>query len=328
MNGPNVEILFLSKEDVEKVITYADAVDAVELAYRAQGTPGQLVQPPNAHLWIDAPENSQLILSMPASIKSINVAGMKWTNTYRNQVPGIPAIWGGIVVLNHIETGIPFAIMDATTITHMRTAGGHAAVAAKYLAKKDSNIVAIIGCGAEGRAGLLAFNELFPLKQVRIHDIKPEAMSVFQRDIGSKISAEILIAKNTEEACDKVDIIIMGTWSEKTILFDSMIPEGCFVAALRRFKDVDPLFSKKADKWVLGNRVSDAHFNTPDIGLSYNDVYADMGEIVTGRKEGRVNKKERILYTHMGMGAHDVALGYKIYCKAKQAGLGIKIKLI
>lgn len=329
MSALNVEVLVLNKAEIEKLVTYEDVIQAVEIAFRAQGTKYQLSQPPNTHLFTDYPNNSKLLLSMPCYIKSINVAGIKWTNAYYgNQKPGIPPIWGGVVVLNDPETGIPYAIMDDTAITSLRTAGGHAVVAAKYLARKDSRTMTIIGCGVQGRAGLLAFRKMFPLEVIKVFDVRPEAISAFQREMYSQVAVKIIPVKTAEEAFEGADIIMLATSANRPILMEPMVPTGCFVVGLCRFLGIDTAISRKADKWVLGNRVTDSDFNIPDIGLSYDYVYADMGEIVTGAKRGRENDQERILYTHMGMGSHDIALASIAYTKATEQGLGTKVRLI
>lgn len=325
----DVEVLIISKADVEQLLTQDDVVQAVETVFQTQGTRGHLFQPPNTHLQIDPPSKGKLMISMPCYIRSLNLTGIKWTNAYYGgQKPGIPPIWGSIVVLNNAETGIPFAILDDTTITAVRTAGGHAVVAAKYLAKKSSRTMAIIGCGVQGRSGLLAFQRMFPLKTVKIFDIRSDAVASFLSELSPRVQAIIVPANTLEEAFAASDIILLADSSSKPILFEPMVPSGCFVAGLRRFMNLDPALSRKTDKWIIGNRVTDCDFNVPDIGLSYDHVYADMGEIVTGAKPGRENDSERILYTHMGMGAHDVVLGYAIYKKALAKGLGTKVKLI
>lgn len=328
MSLPCVEVLVITKHDVEKLINYEDALAAAEIAFRAQGT-GQLVQPDSTCLFVDYPDNAKLLLSMSSYVKPIQVAGIKWTNAYFGiRKSGIPSIWGGLIILNDPETGIPYSIIEATTITHMRTAGGHAALAAKYLAKKDSRTMAIIGCGNEGRVGLLAFSELFSIEIVKVYDTDSNAIASFLKEISQQSSVKIISVENAEDAFIDADIILMATGSKKPILLEPSVPVGCFVVGLSKFKDITPMLSWKVDKWIIGNRITDSEFNIPDIGLSYDYVYADMGEIVNGTKFGRENEQERILYTHMGMGAHDIALGHIIYSKAKERGIGKKVKLI
>lgn len=335
--GPKVEVLILTMGEIEKLISRKDAIDAVETAYKALGTEGQLFQPQKQPILLDAPENKNFLMAMPSYVKSIGVVGFKWGGVYSNQKPGIPSAWGAVIVLNDPETGIPYTIMDGIAITNMRTAGGHAVVAAKHLAKKNSKTIAIIGCGAEGHSGLPAFNDFFPLEVVKIYDIKSEAMAAYQQKMSEVVSARIIPSKSGEEAVEDADIILMATLSQTPVVFEPWVPKGCFVAALTRFLDLDYKLSEKVDKWVLGDKKSDGHLivdrnkwsnHARGVVVSWDNVYADMGEIITGVKPGRENDRERILYTHMGMGAHDLALAQIAYNRAKERGIGTKVRLI
>ena len=332
----DVEVLVLTKAEVENLISRKDVIDAVETAYKALGT-GQLVMPQKEPLWIDEPNCQNFLIAMPTYLKSINVAGIKWANLYfnRGEYSYIPATWGDIVILNKPETGLPYAIMDGTTITNIRTGGGHAVVAAKYLAKENSKTLAIIGCGAEAYVSFPAFMDNFPLELVKMCDIKPEAMSALQEAMSKEFSVQTVQTTSAQEAVKGADIILMITSSHKPVVLEPWVEPGCFVAGMFGFYDLDPMLSKKADKWVLGAYKSDIHLIVEDKGapgvtmpLSKDDVYADMGEVITGAKPGRENNQERIVYTHLGMGAHDVALAQIVYCKAKERGIGTKVKLI
>ncbi len=332
--GPSVEVLVLNKAEIEQLLTRREVIEATELAFRSEGEE-QLLQPQKEPMYIDPPQRRNFIIAMPACLKNINVAGIKWACLYWDQEPGVPATWGDILILNHPQNGLPFAIMDATAITNMRTAGGHAVVAAKYLAKKNAKVLAIIGCGAEAYTGLPAFNDVFPLESIKIYDINPMAMTAFKETMSKQVLAAIEPCTSSEEAVSNADIVLMVTSAQEPVVFESWLPEGCFVAGLYSFCDLDPLLSKMADKWVIGSRASDGHLIVDNASglvknfeLSWNDVYADMGEIVTGSKPGRENDKERIVYTHLGMGAHDIAVGKIAYDKAKKSDIGSTVKLI
>lgn len=334
MGGLQVEVLVLNKSEIERLVSYQDVVEAVESSYRAYGM-GEVEQPQKEALFVDGAKRQNLLIAMPAFIKPMDVVGIKWVSVYDNQKPGFPTI-GATVVLNDTETGFPIAFMDGLSVTNMRT-GGHSAVAAKYLAKKDSSTVAMIGCGAEARTHLLALNELFPLKTVKIYDIKPEAMAAFKQEMSARFSVDIIPTKSAQEAVEGTDIICMVTTALKPIVLEPWVPTGCFVSGLMGFYDLDPMISKKADKWVLGHWESDTHLFVDDaihmgdgltMPLSRDDVYGDMGEIVTGAKPGRHNEQERIVYTHAGMGIHDLAVAKVVYTRAKEQGIGTKVRLI
>lgn len=336
--GVNVEVLVLNKAEIENLVSRKDIMDACEVAFKALGTPGELTMPQKFEMFIGPPENKNCFVPAPTYLKTVGAAGIKWGSVYMSQKPGIPNIWGAIIILNDPETGQPYAIMDGTGTTGLRTAGGHCPIAAKYLAKKNSKTMAVIGCGVQARTGLPAFNDLFPLETVRIYDIKPEAMSAYKEEMAKHVSAEIIPSKNAQGAVEGADIVLMVSFATEVVVFEPWIPEGCFIAATMRFQDLDHMLSKKVDKWVLGAHASDGYlvldyYNSKkwdriDLELSRDDVYADMGEIVTGQKPGRENDKERILYSHMGMGAHDIAVAQTAYKKAKERGIGTIVRLI
>ncbi len=333
MSNLQIEVLVLNKTEIERLVSYKDVVEAVEKAFKAYGA-GETAQPQKEPLFTDGAKHQNLLIAMPAFISSMDVVGIKWASVYENQKPGFPTV-GAAVVLNDTGTGLPIAFMDGLSITNMRT-GGHSAVAAKYLAKKNSSKIALIGCGAEARTHLSALNEVFPLKTVKIYDIKPEAMTAFKQEMAPRFSVDIVPAGSAREAVEGADIICMLTTAPKPIVLEPWVPEGCFVSGIMGFYDTDPMLSRKADKWVLGHMQSDTHLFVEDttIGggltmpLAKDDIYGDMGEIVTGAKPGRQNEHERIVYTHAGMGIHDLAVAKIAYTRAKEQGLGTRISLI
>jgi len=327
-----IEILFLSKQEVESLITVKDAVYACEQAYKCLGE-GQL-----AHYSTVMPmKGPNLTITMTAYLKSLNLYGMKQVSPYSVREPGdnIPYIWGSLVVLTHVENGLPYAIMDGTSITKMRTAGGHAVVAAKYLAKKDSKKLAIIGCGAEGRAGFRSFLNTFPIELVKIYDVKSEAMHAFKEEVGREFAVRIIPVDSPQKAVEGTDIVLVVSTASEPVVLEPWVEKGAFVAALTCFRDVDPMLSVKADKWVLGILEEDSKTIIEGHGLptlnqmqlSRDNVYADMGEIVSMAKPGRENDQERIVYTHMGMGGHDVVLAQIAYTRAVEKGIGTRLYL-
>lgn len=337
MSEPGVEVLVLTKGEIESLINRKDVTDAVETAFRALGT-GQLTMPQKEPMWIDD-ERQNFIIAMPTYLKSINTAGMKWADLYfkrDKKYAGIPSTWGDIIILNSPESGLPYAIMDGTFITNVRTGGGHAVVAAKYLAKKDSKTLALIGCGAEAYLTFPAFMDNFPIETVNLCDIRPEAMDALEKEMRKEFK-KVKMVKTTsaQEAVKGAEIIVMITSAQRPVVHEPWVEPGAFVAGLYGFFDLDPVLSKKADKWVLGAHQSDTHLIVDDRGgpgltmsVARADVYADMGEVITGIKKGRENDRERIVYTHLGMGAHDIALAQLAYERAVKKGIGVKVRLI
>lgn len=113
-----VNLRLITKEEVERLVTPTEVVDAVVDCFRALGE-GKLVHPAKDPLWTNE-EKTNMLLAMPAYMKESKVAGVKWVSMYKEQQPGIPSSWGNLLILNNGDTGVPYAIMDATAITAMR----------------------------------------------------------------------------------------------------------------------------------------------------------------------------------------------------------------
>src|SRR5512136_1620139 len=157
----NQQVLYLSQADVTRVnLDMATVISLLETAFREKGA-GKVEMPPKpgVHTMPDA-----FIHAMPAYIPSLRSAGLKWVSGYpANKERGLPYI-SGLLILNDVETGLPYAVMDCTWITAVRT-GAATALAARYLARPESRIAGILACGVQGRANLEALASQFPLQR-------------------------------------------------------------------------------------------------------------------------------------------------------------------
>ena len=324
-----INVRMISKDEVEKLVSPADVLEAVDATFKALGR-GEIFHPVKEPMWMGK-ENANMLIAMPAHLKDKKIVGMKWVNMFTYQQEGIPSSYGNLLILSHEENGQPYAIIEATSITTMRTAGGHGVVAAQYLAKKSSKVLAVVGCGAEGMAGIRSFLYAFPgLEELRLCDKNPEALERVKQEFGGKI--KITVGKDARDAVEPADIVLLVTTARKPLVMYEWLKKGCFVSGLYSFNDLDPECSRKADKWYLGSRDTDYHqiIKAPNLAqytLSMDEVTGDLGEVAAGKCPGRENDDEIIVYTHMGMGALDVAVGDIIYRRAKEQNIGTVIDL-
>jgi ornithine cyclodeaminase/alanine dehydrogenase-like protein (mu-crystallin family) len=325
------KILFLNRKEIESVLTWKDIVETCDAVFQWIGE-GKVEQHHIRPLRY-ATEATQraFALPFPAYVKPLKVIGNKWGGgSMINRKRGLPFATGEITI-NDPDTLMPLAIMDGTGITALRT-GGHAAIGAKYLARKDSENIAIIGCGMEGETHLFSLNELFKIKRVKAFDIQPERAREYTETMGKRLNIGTKICDTAKEAVKGADIICMCTNAMETVVMEDWIESGSHVAATWGFVDLDQKFSKTSDKWVLGNWERDLDWiEVPPFAwmskLSREDVYADLSEIATGKKPGREKATERTVMSHMGMGALDVAVAFRAYKLALEKGLGITLQL-
>ncbi len=198
------KVLYLSRADVEKVnMPMKEIIEALEKAFLEKGN-GKVEMPPKPgiHTMPDA-----FIHAMPAYIPSMRSAGIKWVSGYpENFKRDLPYI-SGLLILNDVETGIPYAIMDCMWITAMRT-GAASALSAKYLARPESETVGILACGVQGRTNLEALSCLFPIKRAYAYDVLPEVQEKFIAEMTRQFKFEIIGVKEPKQAVVESDLVI------------------------------------------------------------------------------------------------------------------------
>lgn len=327
-NNTEVNILFLDKKTVDSLLDFPMVVKAVEETFLADGHGRLTVEPVEP---MPVGEKGGL-LAMPSYLPDLGVAGVKWLGYFRREVgSSLPASWGNILILNHDETGLPFAILDCTSITAYRTAGGHAVAGAKQLAKKNSRVLGVLGSGAQGYAGIRSFDQAFDLSLIKVYARTKASREECQRALAPELRATLQAVDTPEELVRDADILLTASSSREIVIKAEWIPAGCTVTAVSAFGDLDPAFSKSADQWFIGQSKADgAHIvHSPRYAgqLDEADVKGTLGELLTGKVPGRTNEEERILFSHMGMGALDVAVGKVVYERAVAGGLGLRLRL-
>jgi ornithine cyclodeaminase/alanine dehydrogenase-like protein (mu-crystallin family) len=300
---------------------------------------GQVEQSSPFSFWVSPPEDafgSGFIQAYPAYLKPLRVAGIKWLGGYsQNRRRGLPML-SAVDIINDVETSLPLAILDGAEITGMRT-GGHSTVGAKYLAREDSSVLAIIGCGVQAHYHVMHMAEAFDLREVRVFDAVPDTAQGFRSAAQEHVDIPITVSSSAREATDEADIVCMCTSARQSVVQEEWIGPGCCVCGINGFLDLDPDCAVKFEKWVLGYYDRDLEWvdgsevgkNSPEKAPYTRDhVYADLAtEISQGKKQGRETAEERIVFTHHGMPALDVAVAALVYEEALKAGIGQELQL-
>jgi ornithine cyclodeaminase/alanine dehydrogenase-like protein (mu-crystallin family) len=320
------QILYLSRADVEKVnLPMQEIIDFLEKAFMDKGN-GKVEMPPKPgiHTMPDA-----FIHAMPAYIPSMRSAGIKWVSGYpENFKRGLPYITG-LMILNDVETGIPYAVLDCSWITAMRT-GAASALSAKYLARPESATVGILACGVQGRTNLEALACLFPIKRAYAYDILPEVQEKFIADMKKQFKFEILSVKAPKQAVVESDLVVTSGPILKhptpPIEKDWLRP-GAYGSAV----DFDSYWSGPAlaqmDRISTDDHAQFQYYKSVGYFQQTPEPYADLGELVAGLKPGRRDEKERTLAINLGLAMDDMAVAPEIYRRAKEKGLGTLLQL-
>jgi ornithine cyclodeaminase/alanine dehydrogenase-like protein (mu-crystallin family) len=320
------KILYLSRADVEAVgVTMAEIISALEVAFHEHGL-GRVAMPPKpaVHSRPDA-----FIHAMPAYIPALHAIGLKWVSGYpENPARGLPYVTG-LVILNDDEIGLPLAVMDCTWITGMRT-GAATAVAAKHLARPESETVGILGCGVQGRTNLEALKTLFPVKRVMAYDKAPESAERYAVEMRERFGLNVTAVSNPRDAVSGCDMVVTAgpiLLTPHATIQAGWLDEGAFASLV----DYDSYWSraalKEVDKFCTDDVPQLEHYCSLGYFQDIPLVYATVGELVTGQKPGRQSPQERTITCNLGLALDDMATAPIIYRRAVERGMGTWLPL-
>jgi ornithine cyclodeaminase/alanine dehydrogenase-like protein (mu-crystallin family) len=319
-------LLYLSRSDVASLgLNMADIIPALERMFREKGD-GRVEMPPKPGIH---PRQNSFIHAMPGYIPKLGAAGMKWVSGFpENAQKGLPYI-SGLIILNSPETGLPLAIMDCTWITAKRT-GAATALAAKFLARPDSETVGILGCGVQGKSNLEALRALFPLRRVMAYDVKPEAARRYVGEMSSELGLEIIPVGTPEEAVTGCDLVVTAGPILKiphATIKPGWLSKGAFASLVDFDSYWDPGAFSEVDKFCTDDSPQLEYYQTVGYFQHIPPVYADLGEIVTGRKPGRESPRERNMACNLGLALEDLATALLLYELAIKKGAGTWLPL-
>ncbi len=325
------DVLWISRDEIESLnITMPRIMQAVEQGFMALGT-NEVEMP--AKIGIHPRENC-FIHAMPCHVAgAVDHCGIKCVSGYPPNTPkGLPYI-SGIMLLSEPETGLPRAVMDAGWITAWRT-GAASGVYASHFGRRDTQSVAIVGAGVQGKVNLIAMREVFPkLRQVNVYDVSDTQTDNFLSEMRPELpAAEFKAYQDISTTVADADVIITCTpivESPKRFITKDMIkPEALCISV-----DYCSAFSEEIMQeatFICDNR--NQYIWTQKQGAYFQNgypradsIYADMGEVCAGMKPGvREGLRGGVL---MGIASHDVMTASLVYGMAADKGLGTKVKL-
>jgi ornithine cyclodeaminase/alanine dehydrogenase len=321
------EILFLSRADVEKLnIPIGEVIRVVEEAFLEKAVGGVEVPPkPGIH-----PRKDAFIHAMPAYLPKMKSAGVKWVSGFpRNPERGLPYI-SGVLILNDVETGFPLCVMDCTWVTAKRT-GAATAVAAKYLARKDSKVLGVLGCGVQGRSNLEALTVVCKsLEEVKAYDISKQNLRKYVEEMMARHGLGVVAVDSSRKAVENCDIVVTSgpiLKHPQPLIEASWFKDGGFACPL----DFDSYWKPEAmysmDKFFTDDIEQLRYYRQQGYFAEIPEVHADLSEVVSGKKPGRENPKERIMSMNLGLAIEDMATAKLVYEKADKSRIGTRLPL-
>lgn len=324
-------VLILTRSDLEKILSMKDVIEVLEKAF-AELARGTAILPQRATITLN--KKAGWMGVMPAYLEEMGSLSTKIVTVFeKNLEKNVPTTMA-TVTLNNAETGAPLAIMEGTFITAMRT-GAICGVATKYLARKDSKTVGIFGAGVQARAQLMAMSTVRNIEKAFVYDMLENRAEAFATEMSEKLKIPVE-KRRASDIVKESDIIVTAT-TAKTPLFDGkLVKTGTHLNLIGSFKpevrEVDEVVIKKSK--VVVDQKSAALEEAGDIIIpikagiiTETHIYAELGELVTGIKPGRISDSEITLFKSVGLGIQDCATALLAYSKAKEKGIGREIDL-
>ena len=324
-------ILYLSNKDVKNVLDLGCAIDITEQALRdhSEGrviwsTPEDLAIKPESG-WQSWVTGCALADQSVAGfrIRSIKTAG---GSRDASRAPRGPR---RILILSDREGGEIRAIMDEDWCHAVRTAAA-ATVAMRLLARKDSAVMAMLGAGDTARAAVPVMAKAFALKEIRVTSRTLASRENYAKEIGKEYSLNIRPVESTEEALKGADLVVSATTTSTPFVKKSWLGTGITVYSIGKNQEMESDVYKKSDKFVVDSWLhcknkSDMQRLLKENFLSEKDLYAELPELLSGKKPGRESDKERIFIRAIGLVNQDIAMANTIYQSAVEKGIGTRL---
>jgi ornithine cyclodeaminase/alanine dehydrogenase len=225
--------------------------------------------------------------------------------------------------------------MDGGFLTAMRT-GAASGVATKYLAQQKAGMTAgIYGTGVQAQMQLWAICEVRDIRKALAYDINADAASNFATLMNEKLGIEVVVATDPDELLE-TDIICAATSSPTPIFDGSKVKAGTHINGIgshtpnARELDTAVILRSKFigdSKEACFNEAGDIIIPLEAGEIDESHFYAELGEIVTAKKEGRLSPEEITIFKSNGLAVQDVATAKLVYDKAVEAGIGIDVKI-
>jgi alanine dehydrogenase len=324
--------LILKRSEVASLLSLGECIGAVEHAFRLNEE-GQSL-PPGVLETLTADGGFHIKAAGLKLAERTYYAAKVNANFPQNMSKwGLPTIQG-VIALYDGESGYPLALLDSIEITALRT-GAATAVAAKYLARPDSKVTTICGCGVQGRVQLKSVAQVLPLEKVYAYDQVEALAGKLAAEMSAELNIEVIAVTDLPRVLRESDVCVTCTSSRRPFLMREHVRAGTFVAAIGADnplkQELEPvlLASNKVVVDVLEQcaTIGDLHHAIAAGVMGKSDVHAELGAIVTGRTPGRTSTEEIIIFDSTGTALQDVAAAAVVYEKALGAGKGAWLNL-
>jgi alanine dehydrogenase len=323
-----MKTLLLQKHDVGRLISMKEVIETVEEAYRVFNS-GQVIQPPYTCIHLPPPRGEidfKLGYNEANEIISMKASSGGFPNNPTEH--GVPSGMGTILLFD-ARTCALICVMDGSLITGLRT-GAAGAVSVKALARRDAKTITAIGTGNQARMQIRAIREVMTIETIHAWDHHPQSLAQYQADIEREFGIPVVAARSKQDAVEQADILVTATRGKGSLVEAAWIRPGTHIVAI----GTDTVGKQELEPEVFRNAkiVNDSIAQCVEKGetwhplnrniISREDIHAEIGEILLGRKAGRETDDEVTIFDSTGMAIQDNTTAFRIYRNAVASHIG------
>lgn len=323
-----MKTLLLKKEEVRQLVSMKEVIGTVEEAYKAFNS-GQVIQPP--YIGIDLPSHRGEIDFKLGYNQGNEVISMKASSGgFRNNPEeyGVPNGMGTVLLFD-ARSGALACVMDGSLLTGLRT-GACGAVSVKALARKNARKIASIGAGNQARMQIRAITEVMKIEEIHAWNNTPETLAKYKADIETEFGIPVVAARSKKEAVEQADILITTTRGKGSLVEATWVKPGTHIVAIGADapgkQEFEPEIFRGAKVVVdsIAQCVDKGETQHPIARgiMTADDIHAEIGDILLGRKPGRENDREVTIFDSTGMAIQDNTTAAKIYRNALERKAG------
>jgi ornithine cyclodeaminase/alanine dehydrogenase-like protein (mu-crystallin family) len=327
-----MNVLVLSQSDIVDLLPMSACIDVMAAALSAL-TRGDAILPLRQVLRL--PDSKSAFAVMPAYLGAPKAIGAKVITVFPDNHGTALDSHQGAVLLFEAEHGRLAAIMDASSITAIRTAAV-SGLATRLLAREDAADVAILGTGVQARTHLDAMCSVRPVKRVRVWSRNASAVREFAERESRQHDIEVVPARGAREATEGAEIVCTVTASREPVLAGEWLPDGAHVnavgASLPFARELDTAAVARGRLYVdrresTLNEAGDFLIPKREGAIGDDHIVGELGEVLLGRVPGRRRTDEVTIFKSLGLAVEDIAAAEYLYERARVEGRGSRVEL-
>ena len=316
------DVLLIDQAAVKRFLPMKQCIDAMEGVFRRIAEQRVLMP---LRTVIPLPEGRGAFAAMPAVLQDPDGMGIKVISVYpANHGTEYDSHQGAVLLFEPIH-GSPVAMLDASSITAIRTAAA-SAVATRLLARANARTLALLGSGVQAVTHLEAMLAVRPIDRVKVWSRNAEHAAAFAKQEGKRFGVTIDVADSVASAVQGADIVCTVTSAREPVLFGKWLEPGMHInavgASTRATRELDGaavgrcrIYADRRESLV--NEAGDYLMALAEGQVTEAAVVGEIGEVVVGSIPGRLDDNEITLFKSLGLAAEDVASAQLIYRSAK-----------